>query len=57
MRPRPRQMCIRDRDRTWTDDLAYQELYPALYCTPPADSVYEEKVIYLTFDDLSLIHI
>lgn len=42
---------IRLQDRTWTDDLAYQELYPALYCTPPADSVYEEKVIYLTFDD------
>ncbi|MBC5581973.1 polysaccharide deacetylase [Anaerofilum sp. BX8] len=38
-------------ERVWTEELPYQKLYPDLYCTPPTEPVYLEKVIYLTFDD------
>ena len=38
-------------ERVWTEELPYQKLYPDLYCTPPTEPVYLEKVICLTFDD------
>ena len=35
----------------WTEDLDYQQLYPDLYCEKPQQTVYNQKEIYLTFDD------
>lgn len=35
----------------WTEDLDYQQLYPDLYCEMPSQTEYNEKEIYLTFDD------
>lgn len=35
----------------WTENLDYQQLYPNLYCEMPDQTEYNEKEIYLTFDD------
>lgn len=37
--------------RIWTEGLPYQKLYPDLYVPKPQKDVYEEGIIYLTFDD------